>query len=193
MIRRGNMKTKITKCMIALALLSVMIIALVGCCNCPKDKDDVNQNVVPRYDTIFSNAIRVCDLYEEVKNWDYSSKLEIVTSLAELENFNILGEGYTEEYFEYNVILLINFMYASSDTNIEYKNLAIQNHKIYPIFETNSPLPNETQTADGDHSIFVVTAPKCVKNYEFGDILVINRRDVTAGSCYHDSITTVFK
>ncbi|MDE6210959.1 MAG: hypothetical protein K2G42_03220 [Clostridia bacterium] len=187
------MKTKITKSMIALALLSVMIIALVGCCNCPKDKDDVNQNVVPRYDTIFSNAIRQCGM-SEVKNWDYSSNLEIVTSLAELENFNILGEGYTEEYFEYNVILLINFMYASSDTNIEYKNLAIQNRKIYPIFETNSRLPNEPSTDDeGGHSIFVVTAPKWVKNYEFGDILAINRRDVTAGSRYHDSITTVFK
>ncbi len=187
------MKKNIIKILTAVILLSIMIIALVGCCNCPKDNDDVNQKAVPQYDTIFSNAIRQCGM-SEVKNWDYSSKLEIVTSLSELENFNILGEGYTEEYFEYNVILLINFMYASSDENIEYKNLAIQNYKIYPIFETNSRLPNEPSTDDeGGHSIFVVTAPKGVKNCEFGDILVINRRDVTAGSRYHDSITSVFK
>ena len=188
------MKKKIIRCLIAVALLSIMIIALVGCCDCPKD-DDNNKNVVPQYDTIFSNAIRVCDLYGDVKNWDYSSKLEIVTSLADLEKFNILGEGYTEEYFEYNVILLINFMFASSDTNIEYKNLAIQNGKFYPIFETNSPLPNEPNTDDAGHSIFVVTAPIWVTNYEFGETLVINRRDVTlnTGSCYHESITSVFK
>ena len=184
------MKKNIIKILTAVILLSIMTSAFVGCCNCPKD--DVNQNVVPRYDTIFSNAIRVCSM-SEVKNWDYSSKLEIVTSLAELENFNILGEGYTEEYFEYNVILLINFMFASSDKNIEYKNLAIQNKKFYPIIETNSPLPDEPSTADEGHSIFVVTAPIWVTNYEFGDILVINRRDVTTGSCYHDSITSVFE
>ena len=184
------MKKNIIKILTAVILLSIMISAFVGCCNCTKD--DVNKNVVPRYDTIFSNAIRQCGM-SEVKNWDYSSKLEIVTSLAELENFNILGEGYTEEYFEYNVILLINFTFASSDDNIEYKNLAIQNHKIYPIFETNSPIQNEGSTTDVGHRIFVVTAPIWVTNYEFGDILAINRRDVTTGSCYHDSITSVFK
>ena len=187
------MKTKITKSMIALALLSVMIIALVGCCNCPKDNDDSSQNVMPLYDTIFSNAIRQCSM-GEVKNLNYDFKIEIITSLADLEKFNILGEGYTEEYFEYNVILLINFMFASSDKNIEYKNLAIKDHKFYPIFETNSPLPNEPNTDDVLHRIFVVTAPIWVMNYEFGETLVINRRDVTLtrGSCYHNSITSVF-
>ncbi len=185
------MKTKITKSMIALALLSVMIIALVGCCNCPKDKDDDSQNVMPLYDTIFSNAIRQCG---EVKNLNYDFKIEIVTSLSDLEKFNILGEGYTEEYFEYNVILLINFIFASSDKNIEFKNLAIKDHKFYPIFETNSPIQNEGYTTNVLHRIFVVTAPIWVKNYEFGETLVINRRDVTltTGSCYHNSITSVF-
>lgn len=185
------MKTKITKSMIAIALLSVMIIALVGCCNCPKDNDDGNQNVMPLYDTIFSNAIRQCG---EVKNLNYDFKIEIVTSLADLEKFNILGEGYTDEYFEHNVILLINFMFASSDKNIEYKNLAIKDHKFYPIFETNSPLPNEPNTDDIRNRVFFITAPIWVKNYEFGETLVINRRDVTltTGSCYHNSITSVF-
>ena len=183
------MKKKIIRCLIAVVMLCIMISAFVGCCDCPKDDD--NKNVVPQYDTIFSNAIRVCG--SEVKNWDYEHKIEIVTSLDDLKNFNILGEGYTEEYFEYNVILLINFMFASSDENIEYRNLAIQNKRFYPIFETNSPIQNEWSTADIGHRIFVVTAPIWVTNYEFGEILVINRRDVTAGSCYHESITSVFK
>ncbi|MDE6605261.1 MAG: hypothetical protein K2K85_04475 [Clostridia bacterium] len=185
------MKKNIIKSLTAVILLSIMISALVGCCNCPKDKDDSSQNVMPQYDTIFSNAIRQCG---EVKNLNYDFKIEIVTSLADLEKFNILGEGYTEEYFEYNVILLINFMFASSDENIEYKNLAIKDHKFYPIFETNSPILDEPNTDDVLHRIFVVIAPKWVMNYEFGETLVINRRDVTLtrGSCYHNSITSVF-
>ncbi|MDE7209732.1 MAG: hypothetical protein K2O31_07605 [Clostridia bacterium] len=187
------MKTKITKSMIALALLSVIVIALVGCCNCTNDKDDGSQNVMPLYDTIFSNVIRQCSM-SEVKNLNYDFKIEIVTSLSDLEKFNILGEGYTEEYFEYNVILLINFIFASSDDNIEFKNLAIKDHKFYPIFETYSPIQNEWSTADIRNRVFVVTAPIWVMNYEFGETLVINRRDVTLarGSCYHNSITSVF-
>ena len=85
-------------------------------------------------------------------------------------------------------------MFASSDKNIEYKNLAIKDHKFYPIFETNSPIQNEGYTTNVLHRIFVVTAPIWVMNYEFGETLVINRRDVTltTGSCYHNSITSVF-
>ena len=85
-------------------------------------------------------------------------------------------------------------MFASSDKNIEFKNLAIKDHKFYPIFETNSPLPNEPNTDDIRNRVFVITAPIWVKNYEFGETLVINRRDVTltTGSCYHNSITSVF-
>ncbi|MDE6475151.1 MAG: hypothetical protein K2L70_08640 [Clostridia bacterium] len=186
------MKKNIIKSLMAVVLLSIMISVFVGCCNCPKE--DNNKSVVPQYDTIFSNAIRQCGI-NELKILDYDTKIEIITSLSDLEKFNILGEGYAEEYFEHNVILLINFMYASSDNNIEYKNLAIQNNKFYPIFETNSPLPNQPSTADVGHRIFVITAPKRVMNYEFGETLVINRRDVTltTGSCYHNSITSVFK
>ncbi|MCX4362290.1 MAG: hypothetical protein OSJ74_02735 [Clostridia bacterium] len=188
------MKNKIFKSSIVVVLLLVMAIALLGCCNCPKDdgSSDNNINAVPEYDTVFSTAIRICH-FNEIKNWDYTSKLEIVTSLSDLEKFNILGEGYTEEYFEYNVILLIEFTYASSDDNIQFKDLAIKGHKFYPIFETNSPLPNQPSTADEISEIFVVTTSKRIMSYQFEDILVINRRDVTAGSCYHESITTVFQ
>ncbi|MDE6210958.1 MAG: hypothetical protein K2G42_03215 [Clostridia bacterium] len=187
------MKKNIIKSLTPVILLSIMISALVGCCNCPKDNDNSSQNVVPQYDTIFSNAIRQCSM-SEVKNLNYDFKIEIVTSLSDLEKFNILGEGYTEEYFEYNVILLINFIFASSDDNIEFKNLAIKDHKFYPIFETYSPIQNEWSTADIRNRVFVVTAPIWVMNYEFGETLVINRRDVTLtrGSCYHNSITSVF-
>ena len=186
------MKNKILKSSTVVVLLLVMAIALLGCCNCPKDDGnlDNNTNAVPEYDTVFSTAIRICH-FNEIKNWDYKSKLETVTSLSDLEKFNILGEGYTEEYFEYNVILLIKFTYASSDDNIQFKDLAISGSKFYPIFETNSPLPNQPSTGDIGDIIFVVKAPKT--SYEFGDILVINRRDITAGSCYHESITTVFQ
>ncbi len=187
------MKNKILKSSIVVVLLLVMAIALFGCCNCPKDDGSSgnNTNAVPEYDTVFSTAIGEFSL--SIENWNYDTKLEVVTSLSELEKFNVFGLGYTEEYFENNVILLIKFTYASTDKNIEFKNLAVRNKKFYPIFETNSPLPNESNTDDMLADIFVVTTSKRIMSYQFEDILVINRRGLITGSCYHESITTVFQ
>ena len=186
------MKNKITKSIIAIILLCVTVISLVGFCACQKEDDTKRRLDVPQYDSFLAYPRRIY-INEGSVNWDHKYKIEIVTAMSEFEKFNILGTSYSEEFFEHYVVMLIQFKSASSDHNIEFKNLALKDGKFYPIVETYSPIANEGGTTDIIYNIYMVEVSRKILEYEFADILVINRRDVNMGSCYHESITTVFE
>ena len=191
------MKNKITRSIIVLVLICVTAVTLMSFCACQKDDDtqpsgDQPQKEIPRYDSLSARVGRIY-INEIIENWDYKNEIEIVNSLSDLERFNILGTSYSEKYFENYVILLIMFDYRSTDKSIEFVNLALKDGKFYPIFATNSPIADELMTDDINWSLYVVGVDKRVLDYEFADILVINRRDLRCGSGYHKSITTVFE
>ena len=207
------MKNKITRSLIVLVLLCVTAVTLMSFCACQKDGDtqpsgdlssgDTSSGYqprldIPKYDIIYNNLRRVyikpyAHSDSIVENWDYTHEIKIASSLSDLEKFNVWGTSYPEEYFENNVIMLIMFQYASSDDySIEFVNIAVKYDKFYPIFATNAPI-QDAFTADVRCNLYMVEVDKKVLDYEFEDILVINRRDVNFGSCYHKSITSVFE
>ena len=199
--RKCVMKNKVIRNIITIVLLCVTVITLMSFCACQKDDDFDTQPSGERqwYEIISQYALRLDTKARIIYNdrwdwnWENSHKIEMVNSLSQLEEFNILGTSYTEEYFENRVVFLIPFWYASSDNNIEFIDFAIKDDKFYPIFATNSPIGNEKKTDDIRRNLYVVEVDYRVLDYEFEEILVINRRDVNYGSTRYKGITSVFE
>ena len=193
------MKNKVTRSFIILALICVTVITLMSFCACQKDGDTQPsgdqkwQDIISQYELRLSTQVRRIYIDEMDENWDNSHKIEMFTSLSQLEKFNILWVSYPEGFFENHVIFLIPFWYASSDKNIEFIDFAVKDGKFYPIFATNSPIEHEYSTADIRRNLYMVEVDNRVLEYEFEEILVINRRDVNYGSTKYKSITSVFE
>ena len=184
-----------------------MVVALIGLCACQKDSDtqpsgeqpasgeDVYQprKDVPNYGRIYSHVTRIH--FNEYNN--VLSKIEFATTREELAKFNILGNilGMDEDeevILKGNVAMLISFHYSSSDRIIEFVDVAVKDGKFYPIFATDSPIANEPSTDDERIDLYVVVVSEEVLDYDFQEILAINRRDLNFGSSKYKSITKVF-
>ena len=195
------MKNKIARSIIIFVLICVTVITLMSLCACQKDDDtqpsgDQSQNVnIPNYDALNTYGVKRMYVMDITGFWEGSHAIELVTSEADWEKYDILGPVSSDVDFDNNVILLIQFRYESADRNIEFKNLAIKDGKFYPIFATNSPIPPDQATSNGFkyYKIYVIKVSKNVLEYEAGNILIINRDDIAVGSTYYKSITSVFK
>lgn len=99
--RIGVMKNKVIRNIITIVLLCVTVITLISFCGCQKDDDTQPSGYqpckdIPKYDSLSAKVGRIY-LNEIIENWDNSHNIEIVTSIYDLEKFNILGTSYSEE------------------------------------------------------------------------------------------------
>ena len=197
------MKNKIARSIITVVLLCVTAITLIGLCSCQKDSDtqpsgeqptsgEQPQNVVPDYDAMYTSGVKRMYAMEDEKFWEDSHDVEVITSVADWKKYDILGPAPSEYFFNNRVILLIQFRRGASDRNIEFKNLAIKDGKFYPVFAVDSPTPPAPSNGVEYYKVYVIEASKAVLEYQAGNILIINREDVTRGSCYYKSITKEF-
>lgn len=204
------MKGKYFKSIVIIALLTVLTLTLICFCSC-------DRNAVPKYQSLPGQVGKTYDGLNRVLP---PPDIEILTSVEELRNCYYLDLApdeeldedidieniesyltkyyytdleYSEEFFETNVILLVAFTYTSSDSNIEFRDIALKGDKFYPIFETSSPIKDETSCLNMFHNLYVIECSRDVLNYEYGQTLALNRRDVNCGSYYHNGIKTVLK
>ena len=191
------MRNKITRSIIVLVLVCVTVVTLMSLCACQKDDDtqpsgEQPQNVVPDYDAMYTSGVKRMYAMEDEKFWEDSHDVEVITSVADWEKYDILGPAPSEYFFKNSVMLLIQFRYES-ERNIEFKNLAIKDGRLYPVFAINQPLvPPPTNWVEY-YKVYVVEASKAVLEYQAGNILIIDRDDITRRSNYYKSITSVFE
>lgn len=186
-----NRKLKVIR--IILCLLTIC--ALVGFSACMKDND----NKIPRYDTFESHLgdifIEHAFLIHRVGELVITSveQLETFISTEPLEMYEWSCDKYTDEYFQSNVVILIEFLYSSSEKDIVFKDLAIKGEKIYPVFELNGVLPGGKSCDDVCTNLYSIECSKEIIDYQIEEAIAINNNDLYGGSIHHDSIMDIFK
>lgn len=204
------MKGKYFKSIVVIVLLTVLTLTLICFCAC-------DRNAVPKYQSLPGQVgktydglnrvlpppdIEILASVEELRNCYYldlapdeelDEDIDIENIESYLTKYYYTDLEYSEEFFRANVIMMVLFTFASSDKDIEFKDIAIKGGKFYPIFETSSPKRGGYQTCDTMKELYVIECSRDVLNYEFGQTLALNRNDVNNGSAYHDGIRTVFK
>lgn len=174
---------------ISLILLLIVILSSACLCACDNDLDsDCPPKIkYPKYETFYCNLKRI---YINDGMHQLEGDIVIAKSVSDLQYYDILDTKYTDEFFESNVVLMIAFKYDTAEGNIEFKNLALKDGKFYPIFELDT---QEILCEEENRNLYLIECGKSILDYDYADILTVNRLDMGIKSAYYDSITEVFK
>ena len=175
-----------------LALILAVVICIGGFIGC----DILKRNPVEaKYDTLpyGDYVVRADSWYDKVEDKSYSVTLKfgdgdliLLTSLDELTAANIHDLERSEDFFEENALLVMQYTHSSSDEMIEFVDIAIKEGKLYPVvstsFAANQPLCDNIK----DTLIIADVKKSDVEKYSFGKLLAINLEEETLGSKHHE-------
>lgn len=112
----------------------------------------------------------------------------VVESVAQLLAVGVDASCYSDEFFAKNVLVFVSFRHTSSEKNVKFCYLSVENGKICPVFSLDGVAQGQPATEDVLYNVFLLEVQRShLQNKTFGEILVKNNNDKQGGSYFYNS------
>ena len=181
------MVLRISKFSALILSVTLLIGGFIGCDALKKNPVEAKYETLPYENCVFRKFYYTNAGKAEQVNLSFDdSDLILLSTYDEYKAANIYDLARSEDFFEENALLVMQYTHSSSDEPIELVDIAIKDGKLYPVVSMEL-LRGQNICMDNRYTYIIADVKKSdVENYSFGEVLALNLADETYGSVFHE-------